>query len=109
MESGVAEKSAGKGIAAGKSGMAADDLQFLCLLLSFALLLMRQGEVDQELAGMGLTARVDIGMGPTVAVESGKEVFEMGMTVGVLAGMGMTEGDQQILPLFQTSDLLVSL
>ena len=58
---------------------------------------------------MGLTARVGVGMGPTVAAESGKEAYGMGMTVGVLAGMGMTEGDQQFLPLFLTSDLPVSL
>ena len=43
---------------------------------------------------MGLTARIGVGMGPAVAAESGKKVFEMGMTVGVLAGMGMIEGDQ---------------
>ena len=58
---------------------------------------------------MGLTARVGVEMGPAVAVESDKEVFEMEMTVGVLAGMSMTEGDQQFLPLFLTSDLPVSL
>ena len=58
---------------------------------------------------MGLTARVGVGMGPAVAAESGKEAYGMGMTVGVLAGMGMTEGDQQLLPLFLTSDLPVSL
>ena len=58
-ESGVAEQSAQVGTAVEESGMAAGDL---CLLLRFALLvslLMREGGVDEELAGVGMAARMD--------------------------------------------------
>ena len=48
--------------AVGESGMTAGDLYFLCLLLRFVLLvslLMREREVDEELAGVGMAARMD--------------------------------------------------
>ena len=70
MESWVAEESAGRGADAGESGMTPGDQHFLCLLLSFVLLvslLMRECGLDEELAGVGMAGG---GMG-TAAGESG--------------------------------------
>ena len=73
------------GTAAGESGMSAGDLN---LLLSFVLLLMREGVVDEESAGMCI-----------VAGDLGKES----------AGKSMTAGDLHFLHLLLASAFLVSL